>query len=275
MRAPAVNQRPMIGVRDAGCDAGTGELHERSAREGSARIDGLEQSKQLVDGLPIVRLIKKSVELGWGRAAKREIIRRPSASSSAMSLRTLAEALPGARLDPEHLTAQLAVGAQGGRRALVGDAAAVQHADPIGQRQDEVEVVLDDQDGHLPAQAVEGAEDRLAHRGGQALEGLIQEQDLEVARQGARDGYHLLLATREGLRAAPQPLPDAGEKLEDALGLPADALAALPPEPAELEVLGHREGRDEPAPLGHEAHAQARDRLGGVAGNLAPRKLDV
>jgi len=64
-----------------------------------------------------------------------------------------------------------------GRRALVGDAAAVQHADPIGQRQDENEVVLDDQDGHLSAQAVEGAEDRLAHRRGQALEGLIQEQD--------------------------------------------------------------------------------------------------
>src|SRR5713101_9339392 len=145
MRARAVNQRPMIGIRYAGCDAGTGELHERSAREGSA-IENLEQSKQLVDGLPIVRLIKKSVKLGWGRAAKREIIRRPSASSSAMSLRTLAEALPRARLHPEHLAAQLAVGAQGGRRALVGDAAAVQHADPIGQRQDEVEVVLDDQD---------------------------------------------------------------------------------------------------------------------------------
>src|SRR5713101_10004597 len=111
MRARAVNQRPMLGVRYAGCDAGTGELHERSAREGSARIgalrsydeldvaiENLEQSKQLVDGLPIVRLIKKSVELGWGRAAKREIIRRPSASSSAMSLRTLAEALRRARL---------------------------------------------------------------------------------------------------------------------------------------------------------------------------------
>src|SRR5713101_796113 len=73
----------------------------------------------------------------------------------------------------------------------------------------------------------------------------------------------------------PEPLPDAGEELEDALGLPADALAAPPPEPAELEVLGHCEGRDEPAPLGHEAHAQARDRLGGVAGDLAPGELDA
>jgi hypothetical protein len=31
-------------------------------------IENLKQSKQLVDGLPIVRLIKKSVELGWGRS---------------------------------------------------------------------------------------------------------------------------------------------------------------------------------------------------------------
>src|SRR5881296_46999 len=31
-------------------------------------IENPEQSKQLVDGLPIIRLIKKSVELGWGRA---------------------------------------------------------------------------------------------------------------------------------------------------------------------------------------------------------------
>jgi hypothetical protein len=41
--------------------------------------------------------------------------------------------------------------------------------------------VLDDQDGHLPAQTVERAEDRLAHRRGQALEGLIQQQELDIA----------------------------------------------------------------------------------------------
>jgi hypothetical protein len=44
MRACAANQRPMIGVRYAGCDAGTGEPHERSEGVTMRRLAAGEKS---------------------------------------------------------------------------------------------------------------------------------------------------------------------------------------------------------------------------------------
>ena len=136
-------------------------------------------------------------------------------------------------LHPEHLTAQLAICAERRRGPLVGDPAAVEDVDAVGQGQHEVEIVLHDEDRHVPAQPVDGDEDRLADRRGQPFERLVQQQEPEVPRQGARDRDHLLLAAREGLGAAGQALADPGEELEDALGLPPDPVAATPPEPAE------------------------------------------
>src|SRR6266542_1166036 len=57
--------------------------------------------------------------------------------------------------------------------------------------------------------------------------------------------------------------------------LPSHAVAAAPSEPAELEVLGHREIGEEPAALGHEADAEPRDLLGRMAADLAAGELDT
>src|SRR3972149_6023886 len=165
-------------------------------------------------------------------------------------------------LHPEHLTAQLAICAERRRGPLVGDPAAVEDVDAVGQGQHEVEIVLHDEDRHLPAQPVDGDEDRLADRRGQPFKRLVQQQEPEGPRQGARDGDHLLLAAREGLGAAGQALAGPGAELEESLGPPPAPVAATPPEPAELEVLRDREIREESPPLGHEADPEPRDLLG-------------
>jgi hypothetical protein len=51
--------------------------------------------------------------------------------------------------DPQHLAAKVPVEAQRGRGPLVGDPTAVQDVDAVGEREDQVEIVLHDQDRHL------------------------------------------------------------------------------------------------------------------------------
>lgn len=55
---------------------------------------------------------------------------------------------------------------------MVEDGAALEHEDAVGERQHEVEIVLDDDDGGVAAQPVEHAEQLEHHRGREALEGL-------------------------------------------------------------------------------------------------------
>src|SRR6266849_6167639 len=96
--------------------------------------------------------------------------------------------------DPEDGLAEVEVREQrlGGSR--VADPSAIKNVRVIGERKDEVEVVLDDENGNLVPQLVERLEDFFYHRGCESLERLVEEQQPNVAGESARDGYHLLLA---------------------------------------------------------------------------------
>jgi hypothetical protein len=59
--------------------------------------------------------------------------------------------LCSAALQPQHLLAVVEISEERLCRALVGDLAAIQHVGAIGEREDQIEVVLDDQDRHLAA----------------------------------------------------------------------------------------------------------------------------
>ena len=60
--------------------------------------------------------------------------------------------------------------------------AALQREDAVGQRQHQVEIVLDDHDRGVPAQQVEHLEQFEHHGRRQALERLVQQQQLDIAR---------------------------------------------------------------------------------------------
>ena len=160
------------------------------------------------------------------------------------------------------------IGQQRLGRALVGDLAAVEHVGAIGERQDQIEVVLDDQDRHLAAQRIEGPEDLLGHGGGEPLERLVEQEEPDVAGERAGDRHHLPLAAREHVRLAREALAHAREVREDPLAVPVHAGAALPAQAAHREVLVHGEVREQTPALRDQADAQARDLFGRPALDL-------
>src|ERR1700710_2739330 len=73
---------------------------------------------------------------------------------------------------PQNLLAILKIGQQRRRGSLVKNRAALQREDAVGQRQHQVEIVLHDHDGGVPAQRVEYPEQFEDHGRREALERL-------------------------------------------------------------------------------------------------------
>src|SRR3954447_4328985 len=118
---------------------------------------------------------------------------------------------------PQHLSPEVEVVAQRLRRPLMNDPAALERYRGIRQRQRQVEVVVDDDDGDFFAQAVEGLEQLLDHGRREPLERLVQQQHPHVAGQRARDRDHLLLAAGKIIRRAVEPLADSRKVFVDTL----------------------------------------------------------
>jgi hypothetical protein len=78
--------------------------------------------------------------------------------------------------------------------------AAFQREDAVGERQHEIEVVLDDRDGDVLLEPVEHLEQFEDHGRRQSLEGFVEQQELDVARHRARHSHHLLIAAGEIIR---------------------------------------------------------------------------
>lgn len=81
-------------------------------------------------------------------------------------------------------------------RALLDDAALVEDVDDVGAL-DSAEAVGDGNGGAALGRLVQGGLDDVLGLGVEGRRGLVQEQDLGVADQGAGDGDALLLAARE------------------------------------------------------------------------------
>src|SRR5450759_1710206 len=137
----------------------------------------------------------------------------------------------------------------------------IEHVCTVGQRQHQIEIVFDDEDGDLTAQLVERLEYFLDYRGSQTLEWLVQHQQPHIAREGAGDRDHLLLAAGEHIRIGIEFVANAGKVAEDALPIPMHAGAAAARQPAEAEILRDGESGKEPAPLGYQADAGAGNML--------------
>src|SRR3712207_6285063 len=139
---------------------------------------------------------------------------------------------------------------------------------PVGKSKCKVEVVIHDDDRDLAPKPVEALEQLLDDGGRETFERLVQEEHFHVARNRAGDGHHLLLASGEEISRSVDPLPNAGEVLEDSVQVPANAITGFPLEPAELEVLAHGHSSKKAAPLWHVADAEPGDLVGRPAGDL-------
>ena len=155
--------------------------------------------------------------------------------------------------------------------ADVRDRAALERHGAVGQRQRQVEVMVDDQDRDLVAQLVESLEQLFDDRRREALEGLVEQQHAGVARERTRHRHHLLLAARQVVGRRAPALLDAREEGEDLLLVPVDAGVVAPLQAPELHVLGHRHAGEQAAALRHVGDAAARD-LGRRAAAPAPRR---
>ena len=104
---------------------------------------------------------------------------------------------------------------------------------------------------------------------------LVEQQDVGLGDQRARDRELLLLAAGECARLALAELLDDRKELVDAREDRSDAAAGAPRRQAEAKVLLDRQlGEDAPA-LGHERNAAARDLLGRAADERLAAEPDV
>src|SRR4030095_15482161 len=75
----------------------------------------------------------------------------------------------------------------------------LQHVAVLGERQGQHRVLLDQDDGDIErVDLADDLADLRGHDGRQAHRGLVQEQELGTAHEGARDGQHLLLPATHG-----------------------------------------------------------------------------
>src|SRR4051812_20838459 len=117
-------------------------------------------------------------------------------------------------------------------------------------------MVINDDDRDLLAQPVKRLEQLLDHGWCEPLERLIEQEHPHITRQRAGNRDHLLLATREIVRRAVEPLADAWKVFVDALAGPVHAVAGLPLQPAEFEILFDAHAGEQAAPLRYVTDAK-------------------
>src|SRR2546429_264099 len=136
----------------------------------------------------------------------------PTASAAA-SVAIQRAFIVGSLLVPEMLGQLVHVGVEVRVDDGVDDASMLHDVMPVGHGGRESEILLDEEDREtFRLQAPDGGADLLDDHRGQALRRLVQQQQARARAEKARDGKHLLLATRElGALAAPA-LAEAGEQ---------------------------------------------------------------
>ena len=122
------------------------------------------------------------------------------------------------RLDSQIAMPDAAIGAELARAASPGHAPALDDRVVIGERDEPLDVLVDDEDGLAgPAQHRQALPDLLADERRQALGRLVEDQQMGIRHQCAPDRKHLLLATRKLVAHVIGALLQTREKLIDPL----------------------------------------------------------
>src|SRR5215472_3216328 len=132
----------------------------------------------------------------------------------------------------------------------VDDLAPAQDVGAVGHGEGEREVLLHEEDGKPLALELADHPPHLAYEeGGETFRGLVQEEQVGIAHEGAPNGQHLLLAARQLVGPIAAALTQPGEELLHALQAPTSAAV-----PRHLEVLADGERGKDAATLGDEGH---------------------
>ena len=153
------------------------------------------------------------------------------------------------------------------------DVASLQHVAAVGDRERDVRVLLDDENGHPGlVHLLDDLEVSLDEDRGEAHRGLVHEQEPGAGHERPPHRQHLLLAARERageLRAA---LVEEREEPVDALEVVLEVVLAQIR--AHLEVLEHGHGREHAPVLGDDRHAEPDPVAGGALGHVLSREAD-
>ena len=146
---------------------------------------------------------------------------------------------------------------------------------PVGVRQGEGDILLAEQHGDRRAlpQSLERLRELLEDDRREAQRRLVENQELRLHHERARDRQHLLLAARKGARELPAALSEHGKEIEEpgelALARGGGQMAA-----AELEVFPDRHVDEQLARFRRLHDAMAGDRPRGHAPEAAPGVAD-
>ena len=145
--------------------------------------------------------------------------------------------------------------------------AGLQDVGPLGDRERQVGVLLDDEHGgvELLVQVGETLEQVLGDDRRQAERRLVEQEQLRPQHQRPGHRQHLLLAPAEAAGLLAATLAEAGEHREPVVDVRADLGAVLAHVGAGLEVVLDRQLGERAAALRHVGDAVAHDRLGGLA----------
>src|ERR1019366_3327963 len=158
--------------------------------------------------------------------------------------------------DPEKLPPPRRVAGEVFREARERDAARLQDAGVVGEREGVRHILLDeeDRDARLPDRGKRG--ENLAHEArGKAESRLVEEKEARTGHEAPPDRAHLLLAARERAGFLGVAVPEQGEHREDVLECARRLGPCLLPPSPHLEVLENRHPRPELPGFGHEHEA--------------------
>ena len=143
----------------------------------------------------------------------------------------------------------------------------------IGMARDlerKLDVLLDQDQRHLPRKLFQAPGDLLDHADPDALGRLVEHQEPRPAEHGAADRQHLALAARQGAGGLLQALGELGEEIEHVVHARAVGLA----DAAQQEVLAHRELGEDGMLLRHVADAAPHALLGALAFDRGAVEMD-
>jgi hypothetical protein len=179
----------------------------------------------------------------------------------------------------------LRVRAHGVGQAVGEHLAVVQHGDAVGEREDDVHVVLDDEHRDLARQGGEQARHPLRLLRRHPRRGLIEQEQLRGGRQRHADLELPLLAVRQPARLLAETAGQAhrlrhlarraqggGEPVDGAEGVPRAALARRR---RQSQVLQHRQAREEIRALEGARDPAARDVVRGQPGERSAVEHDA
>ncbi len=165
---------------------------------------------------------------------------------------------------------QLVVGPKLVGPALQHDLAVGEDVAPVGDREGELDVLLDEHDAAaaLLRVAAHDGEQRFDDHRGEAEAELVEEQQLRASGERPTEREHLLLAAGEEAAA---PVAEVGERGEVPVRrLRVEVLAAVP----EAEVLGDGQPEEQAAVLGNVRDAELRARARLHASQVLPLEAD-